>query len=336
MDIKILRNFSSRVSTKNLEGIMPPKENIDDVIKCDLAHLLELKLSQVENLYVADKRKLKFRHDSNLVISKFEGKLEEQPKFELEFEHEPFFECGINYLGRLSKKREMHLYIRIPGEGTYDPASSEPYLSKHDFAVITGFYSAGLYALRRGNPELLDKIFKIFKINKVYKRHKYLVKYMRYQIETTLINNREAKDYGLYLKEVVKYSKSQLVRKEFEDLTMYLNLFEICEKNEIFPSQRYWEKLIRERPEHENDKFVKFINGQNKNELYLLPEPEFVKGVSNLGPVKAMYDIRVLIRDLDSLNRDYSDQLKEELKKRNEEGSDMKDLVQPYHSCLVF
>ena len=159
---------------------------------------------------------------------------------------------------------------------------------------------------------------------------------MRYQIETTLINNREAKDYGLYLKEVVKYSKSQLVRKEFEDLTMYLNLFEICEKNEIFPSQRYWEKLIRERPEHENDKFVKFINGQNKNELYLLPEPEFVKGVSNLGPVKAMYDIRVLIRDLDSLNRDYSDQLKEELKKRNEEGSDMKDLVQPYHSCLVF
>lgn len=336
MDIEILRNFSPTVSTKNLESIMIPNGEIDDVIKCDFTNLLELKLSEVANLYKADKKNLKFRHESNLVISKYEGKIKEMTEFEVQFEQKPFFECGINYLGRLRKKEESHFYIRIPGEGTYDPASSEPYLSKQAYSVITGFCSAALYALRRGSPEVLEKIFKIFKMNKVYKKHKYLIQYMKYQIKTTFIESRETKDYGLYLKMDARYLKSELMRKEYEDLTMYLNLFEMYEKTEMFPSQKYWEKMISLRQKHENEPIVKFIKKQRKSELFLLPDPLFVSRMSRLGPGRELYDMRVMIRELENLERDYSKRLKEEMSGRKEQGTEMKDLVQPYFSCVVF
>ena len=118
MDISKLRELSQSFSTKYLEGIMLPRQVIDTEIQCKLKDLLELKHSNVKNLYSVDGNKMTFIHDSKLSISKFEGKIKEQADFKLKYEEKPFFEFGINYCGRLRKSNQKNIYIRIPGEGT--------------------------------------------------------------------------------------------------------------------------------------------------------------------------------------------------------------------------
>jgi hypothetical protein len=336
MDIEVLHRFNPTISTSELMRSMSPNPEINDVIKTDFKSLLELKLIEVQNLYKADKKTLKFRHDSNLVVSKFEGRIKDSPEFEVFLEKSTFFECGINYLGRLRKVGQDYLYIRIPGEGTYDPASREPYLSKQDYAIITGFYSAALYALRRGGLDTFEKIFKIFKLNKVYKNHKFLVMYMKYQIFKTFVEGQETKDYGLWLREDARYLKSELMKKEYEDLTMYLNLFELCEKTEIFPCQKYVKTLLETREKAKNDEVFKFITSQKESEIYLLPDTMFVKRFSRLGEHRELYDMREMIRNLDTLEVEYSNKIKEAMRSRPNQGSEMKDLVKSYYECRVF
>ena len=101
-------------------------------------------------------------------------------------------------------------------------------------------------------------------------------------------------------------------------------------------NQKYWEKMISLRQRHENEPIVRFIKNQNKNELFLLPDPLFVSRMSRLGHGRELYDMRVMIRELENLERDYSKRLKEEMSGRKEQGTEMKDLVQPYFSCGIF
>lgn len=332
MDINVLRQYKKTVSTTDLEDIMCPSPEFEDILKCNHKELLELQLIEIPNLYKADKKTLKFRHDSNLVVSKFEGKIKEQIEFEVVFDGVPFFECGINYSGRL-RVTGTNRYIRVFGEGSYDPASREPYLTRHDYVIVTGFYCAALFALRKGGQDSLKKIFKIFKPNKTCQNRRYLVDYMRYQIEETILHKRISKDYGLFLKEDAKYLKHQLLKKENENLVMYLNLFELYLKTEMFPSEKYINSLIRTRGNKvSNSDILKFIESHKKS-IYLLPDVEFVKHLSKIDKSRQMFDMRMLGRQLDNLELLYENRMKEAL--NNNEGG-MKKLTEPYTNCEVF
>lgn len=332
MDINILKQYKNTISTTDLEGLMRPTSEFEDILKCNFKDLLELQLIEIPNLYKADKKTLKFRHDSNLVVSKFEGKIRETVEFEVNFDRVPFFECGINYLGRLRVVGTKR-YIRVFGEGSYDPASREPYLTRHDYVIITGFYCAALFALRKGGEDSLRKIFKIFKLNKTCQNRKYLVSYMKYQIEETVIFKRISKDYGLFLKEDAKFLKHQLLRKENEDLVMYMNLFELCLKTEMFPSEKYINSLIRVRGDSvSSSPLIKFIESHKKT-VYLFPDVNLVKQIAKVDKNQPLFDMRVLRHQLDNLEEEYTKRMKEAL--NNKDGG-MKKLTEPYTNCELF
>jgi hypothetical protein len=139
MNLKTLQELNFGTNNKILKVPMTPNSQFTEIIDAEFEQLVELNLENVENLYTIKGRSMIFRHESNVIVSKSEIKLEDTNSFELTFKKRTIFDCGINYMGKLKLEGNRQCYIRVPGEGTFDPASIEPYLSKKDFTIITGF-----------------------------------------------------------------------------------------------------------------------------------------------------------------------------------------------------
>lgn len=337
MDVHLLKSFKDKRTLEELKVLMTPNPEIIDLISCPYQKLMELRLKEVPNLFKVEEEVFSFRHESNLVISKFQSKTRPAPELQPSFEERTFFENGINYLGVLKINR---IVIRILGTGSYDPASNDPYLTKRNYAIIIGIFCASLYALKFSGAEAFRRVFKVFEPNKTYKTHKCLVDYMKYQVEEAVINRREPLDYGQYLRQ--QLNKDDILKKDFEDLAMYLNLFELYPGDEMLPCEKYISALETLGNETvANSKVIHFIKSQ-KNDIYLLPDPHFIKQLANMEHDENVYDIRFLSKKLDKLEETYSNRLKEALSTRKEalnqgqSRNKIQEIVKPYTDCTIF
>ena len=333
MDIQLLRKSWPRFSTIDLESVMRPRLEIEGVIKCNPLEFFNLELIEIGNLYRADKTSIWLRHESSLVISKCEGKLQDSLVFHAEFDNKFFFECGINYLGRIRilKPEAAPIAIRVFGEGSYDPASTEPYLSKHDYVVINGFVVTALYACKRGgSAKLVEKVFKVASKNISCKNHSRLVEYMKYQILNGVINAENSVDYATYLKHNKEAKKFDLLNKENEDYLTFLNVLEIYEKTEIFPSKKYIDSLVEIRkPDSEIIEFMR-----KTPEVYLRLNTEYIESFYQ----KEFVDLRNLENIANVIEKKYADKIKAALEARGEhiENPNMSHLTTNYYTCSTF
>ena len=96
MDVHLLRSFKDKRTLEELRRLMTPNPEIIDLISCPYNKLMELKLREVPNLFKVEEEVFSFRHESNLVISKFQSKVRPAPEFQVSFEERTFVENGIN------------------------------------------------------------------------------------------------------------------------------------------------------------------------------------------------------------------------------------------------
>lgn len=337
MDIHLLRSFEGDQSLKELRQLMTPSSEINDLIKCNHRGLLELRLSEVQNLFKVDEETFSFKHESNLVISKFQCKKREYPNFKANFEERTFFKNGINYLGTL---KVNGIDVCVLGNGSYDPASNDPYLTKRDYCIITGIFCASLYALKYSGETAFRKVYQVFEPNKTYKSHKKLVDFMKYQIEEGVIRKGRIVDYGEYLKQHFNHDEALL--KDCEDLLMYLNLLEMYPEENILPSEKYLLGLEKDDPERASRSGLLNFIKSHKNKIFLLPDPHFAKKAANLYNDENLYDLRSLSQQLDELEEEYSNRLNKALSTRHGPLTDanpenkMQALVKPYAQCILF
>jgi hypothetical protein len=333
---KVIQEFP-RISTTDLEYPMRPRGEIAGVIRCDYKDFFSLTLSEVGNLYRGDKKLMKIRHDSSLVISKCEGQLKESKDFEADFDDTPFFECGINYLGRIRIRRPGNgpNAIRIIGEGTYDPSSRSTYVNKHDYTVISGIVVAALYACKRGgNEAFVDKIFKIFKFNPTYKAHTDLVNYMQYQIKELVFNKNETVDYAYYLKNWYEGRTHELLEKFKEDVLCFMYQVEIFDRLQIFPCKKYVKALEEERKiEHPLFTFVK-----SHPETYFRTDPLFISRLVNRPKNNPLIDLRDLLDVAARIENSYKNKISAALQARGEADNvpNMELLASKYYNCRLF
>ena len=333
MDIRILKNQWPRVSYRDLENVMRPRILLDGVIKSEPVDFFNLELIEIGNLYKADKRTIKLRHESSLVIAKCEGDIKESLAFKAEFENQPFFECGINYMGRIRVVRpdSPPIPIKLFGEGSYDPASMEPYLSKHDYGVISGFVVAALYSSKRtGTESFVDRVLNVALKNPSCRRHVKMVEFLFYQIKMACFRMQEPTDYNGFLRDFIENPTEEVLKKNNEDLLNYLYLSEIFDRLEILPCKRYVEILEREREaKHDILAFAKA-----NPEIYIKTDIKFVGKMFR----RSLVDMRMLEDRANTIEKDYSQKIVKALEARGEEAenADMNRLSRPYHSCLIF
>ena len=333
MDINILRKNWPRISYQDLEQIMKPGIDIDGVIKCNPIEFFNLELIEVGNLYRADKKCIKFRHESNLVISKCEGDIKDALTFNGEFDSQSFTECGVNFLGRIRIVRPgmVTIPIKIFGEGSYDPGSRQTYLSKHDYIVINGLVVAALYSCKRGGTELfMKKLFRVCKQNFSIKNHLRLVQYMKYQIKAIIYQKIEPMDYATFLRIEIERPKRSILKKEVEYFINYLYVVETFERIEVLPCKNYIESLERIRnPVHPILEYVK-----QDPQAYIRTDPKFIG--------KLFGERFIDMRDLEDLTyaieKKYSKKIKDALENRGEVTSEanMEQLSQHYYKCSLF
>jgi hypothetical protein len=143
-----------------------------------------------------------------------------------------------------------------------------------------------------------------------------------------------------------------LIRKQYEDLTLYLYILKenLCEKNQIFPSQKYVKKLLQIRDNAKNHEFFKAIMRKSEESIYLVPKPEFLEKMipeesrptftsHDKEKIKLpckFYDIRIMISDLNEIEAKYLNDLSEATRNRNLQNREMRHLVRPYHKCSIF
>jgi hypothetical protein len=192
MDISKLGELVKDPENISLQTEMEPQGQLENLTECDYTELFALNYSKVPGFYEHNENVIRFKHESNNLITKFEGVFnEDSDKFDVEFSSESIFESGINYLGKINItiSEETQISVRVFGEGSYDPASPEKYLSKHSYTVLSGFIVTALYSAKKGaSINFMKKIFEIIDCHPVCKSHKLMVEYMKSQIESACYN----------------------------------------------------------------------------------------------------------------------------------------------------
>lgn len=322
-----------RVSINDLESIMQPRSDFDGVIKCDPIELFNLELIEIGNLYRADKKFIKLRHESSLVISKCEGEIKDSLAFSVDFENQSFLECGINYLGRIRilHKGEEPIPIKIFGEGSYDPAAKETYLSKHDYIVTTGFLITALYACKRGGSEnYVDKVFAVAMHNPACINHPDLMDFLKYQVKSACFHKEAPMDYAFFLRKYIERPTRVLLEKRNEGLLDFLYLLETIDRIEIFPCRTYLDALERERKvSHEIINFAKSTPGG-----FIRTDTKFIGNIFS----QRFIDMRNLEDMAYDIEKNYSKKIAKALEARgdNTGASDMEKLRQQYYKCVIF
>ena len=221
--------------------------------------------------------------------------------------------------------------IKLFGEGSYDPASMDPYLSKHDYTVISGFVVAALYSCKRtGTESFVDRVFSVALKNPSCKRHRKMMEFLFYQIKMACFRMQAPTDYNGFLRDFVDNPSEEILKKNNEDLLNYLYLFEIFERMEVLPCRRYIETLEREREaKHDILTFAKA-----HPEIYMKTDIKYVGKMFR----RTIVDMRILEDRANEIETDYSQKIAKALEARGEDTDDpnMNRLSKPYHRCLIF
>ena len=131
MDLKLLavHLLSKTEIGKNL-SILPARLNKLSLINNSMTieNLLKFEENHVANLYSYDPTSeiFKFEHKDHEYVAKANGKLNpEEVAFTAEYIEELITEYGISYVGAIRiKHSDKEIDIKIPGELSYDPAST--------------------------------------------------------------------------------------------------------------------------------------------------------------------------------------------------------------------
>ncbi|OMJ78027.1 hypothetical protein SteCoe_22270 [Stentor coeruleus] len=356
MDIDELTKHIRKARNSDLISIMRPIGEINHIIHCNFKDFFNLKNESIQNLYETVNNTLRFNHESDLTISKCEIPLKDFLEFKAEFSSHHFIESGINYLGRIHIKNPegRESIIRIFGEGSYDPGSSEKYLSKHDYIIASGFIVTALYSAKRGVPRnFIRKIFKIAESHPAIIRHKLMMGFMEKQIEEACYDYVNSGNYSDYLRRWAQINYRLMIKKEFEDLLTFVFVIEkvACGKRDeehIFPCKSYLRNLIDNRRDVDNQ----IITYAMENEkVFIKPDIEYVK---NLCRLEECIDMRILEEEADKNDKEYKSAIAEALENRNEiinddrtENNEPDDernasnksilqLADPYYNCEIY
>ncbi|OMJ88899.1 hypothetical protein SteCoe_2565 [Stentor coeruleus] len=336
MDIKQLQKLHHNPTNEHLQPEMRPKGNFEEILKCDdYQEFFALNFCEVGNLYKAEKTIIRFKHESDLIITKCEGPLKETIEFKVEFSSRNRFESGINYLGviKITNPEEKQSFIRIFGEGSYDPGSPEKYLSKHDYTIINGFIVTALYSARRGAPKtFIDRIFQIIKCHPVCVKHNLMIEYMEYQINTACYNFEEPEGYEYFLKNWAEKNYQLMRNKEYEDLLTYIYLTHSFEEKHIFPCKSYIDALVTNR--NARNEIIAFANEEPN--VYIKPDLKFVQKFCKIKD--KCIDMRILEEQAEFNDQKYREAIADVLRKRDEESSDpsIRNLTDLYYQCRIF
>ncbi|OMJ69873.1 hypothetical protein SteCoe_32286 [Stentor coeruleus] len=334
MNIDLIRTQYQRFSSQDFEPSMRAMGVMDEIIKCDYKDFFNLKLLEVQNLYRADKKGIRMRHESDNVISKCEGPLRESGDFEVDFDDKAFIESGINFIGRIRlTKNGRDTVVRVFGEGTFDPASREKYLSKHDYIVINGFCVVALYGCRRGAKEdFIARVFKLAKNSLSARKHPLMLKYMKYQIKTAAAGT-DSRDYGGFLRLWVDRNRKNMLKKKHEDLFNYTYTYDQFDKSLILPCKTYIDLLVKYR--QVNHFLIAFT--QLHPEVYLRPTTDYVKKLCGMSTT--CIDLRELEESAQEIEDRYTQKIREAMAKRGGDSNDrpkLRDLATKYYNCCVF
>jgi hypothetical protein len=330
MDIELLEKKFQRIDPKDLDMI--PKPGIEGILNCNYLEFFNLNLLEIGNLYRADNKSIKFRHESNLVISKTKGTLLKKLVFDAKFEDEFFFENGVNYLGKIiiEKLERPTIALRVFGEGSYDPASTDPYLSKLDYSIISGFFVTALYSCRRGaEKDFIDTIFKVCMKNPSCITHNRLVEYLKYQIEKGIFDSQDPVDYSTYLGQHYETTEKDLLRKENEDYLTFLHLLKSSNKTKILPCKKYFDALEKNRGNKQG--VIKYA--KENPDVYIIPPPTLIERLYR----ENFIDMRILEQNAKEYENLYAEKIRKALENRPEiTNSNMEELTKSYHSCVVY
>lgn len=356
MDIDELIRHIRRARNSDLISIMRPKGEINEIFNLNPRDFFNLKYESIRNLYETTNNTLRLNHESDLTISKCEIPIKDLHEFGVEFSSQHFIESGINYLGRLHIKSPegKESFVRIFGEGSYDPGSPEKYLSKHDYIITSVFIVTALFSAKRGaSRNFIRKIFKIAESHPACIRHKLMMGFMEKQVEEACYDNVNSVNYSDYLRKWAQMNYRIMIKKEFEDLLTFVYVIEKVARNErdeehIFPCKAYLKDLIHNRGDVDNQ-IIAYAHENAK--VYIKPDTEFVKNFCRL---EECIDMRILEEEANKNDKEYKSAIARALENRNADidedrvennepdekryasSSSIHQLADPYYNCEIY